>query len=95
MSKYILPDFKKLNPYKINIVNNKIKSSKLYNPEVEIKPGRDIYLRSLSKLVQNQDLMSRDYKILIFYLDDIEKRGMFNKLINSFLNDLFKFPSHR
>lgn len=95
MSKYILPDFKKLNPYKINRVNNKIKSSKLYNPEVEIKPGRDIYLRSLSKLVQNQDLMSRDYKILIFYLDDIEKRGMFNKLINSFFNDLFKFPSHR
>ena len=54
MSKYILPDFKKLSPQKINRVNNKIKLSKLYNPEIEIKPGKDIYLRSLSKLVQNQ-----------------------------------------
>ncbi|WP_455539700.1 EH signature domain-containing protein [Terrisporobacter sp.] len=95
MSKYILPDFKRLNPYKINKVNEKIKLSKTYNPEVEVKPTKDIYQRSLSKLVQNQDLMSKDYKILIFYLDDIERRGMFNKLINSFFNDLLKFPSHR
>ena len=52
MSKYILPDFNRLKPKRIEKLDNKLKTSKLYNPEIELKPHKSIYLTSLNKLLK-------------------------------------------
>lgn len=95
MSKYILPDFNRLKPKRIEKLDNKLKTSKLYNPEIELKPHKSIYLTSLNKLLKNEPLLSKDYKTLLFYLDDIERRGYFQIFHNIFLKEINNFRTHR
>lgn len=95
MSQYILPDFNKLKPKRIENLNKRIKSSRLYNPEIEFKPPRNVYLNSLNKLVTNQILLSKDYKTLLFYLNDLEIKGYFSKFYNKFSQYIKSDKNHR
>ena len=93
--KYIKPDFNRLKPSRINIANDKLKRSKYYNPDIELKPDKNRFKESLSKLRANTPLVTKDYKVLFYYLDDVEKIGLFKNLCDKFYDNIDNFRSHR
>jgi len=93
--KYILPDFTYLTPKKIDDSIRIIKRSKLYNPDIEMKPHKDKFEAALKKLINNEELYKKDYKILIYYIDSLENRGYFNKFYTRFNKDLSTLNSLR
>lgn len=92
---YILPDFKNLNTYWIDNSIQKIKKSRLYRPDFEAKPSIEKYIKAVQLLKNNQKLYKRDYKVLIFYLDRVEKENLFHKFLQSFVNNINSFSGVR
>ena len=71
MIDYSLIDFKNFKSYNIDLALKKVKKMKHYNELFELKPDVSKYKESYKKLCSNQILLKRDYKILLYYIDDI------------------------
>lgn len=95
VEKYTIPNFKNLLPKSIQISTLNVEKSKYYNPEIEVKPSEDRFKNSFNKLLKGEYLVSRDYKILLFYLDEVERMYNFNRLYDSFYNRIDTFQSYR
>lgn len=95
INKYITPNFNNLKPIKIIRANENIKKSKHYDPEVELKPTKDRFNTAFNMFIKGEYLFSKHYKILLFYLSDIEKQNYFDKLYNSFILRINSFRAYR
>lgn len=95
IDKYITPNFNNLKPMKIIRANENIKKSKYYNPEVELKPTKDRFNVAFNIFIKGEYLYSKHYKILLFYLNEIEEKNYFNKLYDSFMSRINGFKAYR
>lgn len=92
---FILPIYKSLKPKDIGKAVEVVKRSRFYNPDLEVKPSEDKYRNAISKFIKGEQLFSKDYKILMYYLDSVEKRGYFNDFYKSFSEELGNIKSPR
>lgn len=90
-----MPDFKNIKPNKIVRCGNEVKRSKYYDPSIELKPSIDRFRTAFNKLLKNEYLLSKDYKILFFYLKEVEDKYNFDKLYNLFSNRIHEFRAYR
>ena len=95
IDKYITPNFNNLKPVKIIRANENIKKSKHYDPAVELKPTKDRFRHAFNLFINGEYLYSKHYKVLLFYLNDIEKQNYFDKLYDSFILRINSFRAYR
>lgn len=95
INKYITPNFNNLKPVKIIRANENIKKSKHYDPAVELKPTKDRFRYAFNLFIKGEYLYSKHYKVLLFYLNDIEKQNYFDKLYDSFILRINNFRAYR
>ena len=95
IDKYITPNFDNLKPVKIIRANENIKKSKYYDPAVELKPTKDRFRHAFNLFINGECLYSKHYKVLLFYLNDIEKQNYFDKLYDSFILRINSFRAYR
>lgn len=96
MIEYSMIKFERFKPYNMEKSISKIKKMKYYNEDIEIKPDVSRYKNSYKKLYLNQPLLKRDYKILLYYLDDIIEYSYdreYKILYQKFDNDIDKFTN--
>ena len=95
IDKYITPNFNNLKPVKIIRANENIKKSKHYDPAVELKPTKDRFRYAFNLFIKGEYLYSKHYKVLLFYLNDIEQQNYFDKLYDSFILRINSFRAYR
>ena len=95
INKYITPNFNNLKPLKIIRANENIKKSKHYDPAVELKPTKDRFRYAFNLFIKGEYLYSKHYKVLLFYLNDIEQQNYFDKLYDSFILRINSFRAYR
>ena len=95
IDKYITPNFNNLKPVKIIRANENIKKSKHYDPAVELKPTNDRFRYAFNLFIKGEYLYSKHYKVLLFYLNDIEQQNYFDKLYDSFILRINSFRAYR
>lgn len=95
IDKYIAPNFDNLKPVKIIRANENIKKSKHYDPAVELKPTKDRFRYAFNLFIKGEYLYSKHYKVLLFYLNDIEQQNYFDKLYDSFILRINSFRAYR
>lgn len=95
IDKYITPNFDNLKPVKIIRANENIKKSKHYDPAVELKPTKDRFRYAFNLFIKGEYLYSKHYKVLLFYLNDIEQQNYFDKLYDSFILRINSFRAYR
>lgn len=95
IDKYITPNFNNLKPVKIIKANENIKKSKHYDPAVELKPTKDRFRYAFNLFIKGEYLYSKHYKVLLFYLNDIEQQNYFDKLYDSFILRINSFRAYR
>ena len=95
IDKYITPNFNNLKPVKIIRANENIKKSKHYDPDVELKPTKDRFRYAFNLFIKGEYLYSKHYKVLLFYLNDIEQQNYFDKLYDSFILRINSFRAYR
>lgn len=95
IDKYIIPNFKNLKPNRITKSGDEVKNSKYYNPDIDLKPTKDRFRVAFNKLLRNEYLLSKDFKILLFYLQEVEQNYNFDKLHNLFLERINRFRAYR
>lgn len=95
INKYNIPNFNDLKPKEIIMVNKKIQQSKYYNPDIESKPTEERFDKAFNMFKADEYLYSKHYKVLLFYLNEIEKQNYFDKLYNSFKSRINSFKSYK
>ena len=95
INKYNIPNFNDLKPKEIIMVNKKIQQSKYYNPDIESKPTEERFDKAFNMFKADEYLNSKHYKVLLFYLNEIEKQNYFDKLYNSFKSRINSFKSYK
>lgn len=97
MSKeFIVPLFKDLHPVQINEAEIKIKKSKFYNENYMPKePTDEKFQQSFIKLKNGVNLKTKDYRILAYSIDVLDKEGCFNDYVSSFKNNVNRFIGYR
>lgn len=95
IDKYITPNFNNLKPIKIIRANENIKKSKHYDPAVELKPTKDRFRYAFNLFIKGEYLYLKHYKVLLFYLNDIEQQNYFDKLYDSFILRINSFRAYR
>ena len=95
IDKYITPNFNNLKPVKIIRANENIKKSKHYDPAVELKPTKDRFRYAFNLFIKGEYLYLKHYKVLLFYLNDIEQQNYFDKLYDSFILRINSFRAYR
>lgn len=93
---FILPIFKKLSPIKINMSVRQVKQSKMYNADYSIKePSKEKFEEAFRKLKNDENLRTKDYRILSYYLNVLDKNNYLEKYIKSFIKDISRFIGYR
>ncbi|WP_286316521.1 EH signature domain-containing protein [Romboutsia ilealis] len=95
INNYITPNFNNLKPIKIIRANENIKKSKHYDPAVELKPTKDRFRYAFNLFIKGEYLYLKHYKVLLFYLNDIEQQNYFDKLYDSFILRINSFRAYR
>ena len=95
IEKHMIPNFKNIRPTLIQISSERVKKSRYYAPDIESKPPKDRFKIAFDKLRRGDQLFSRDYKILLFYLNEVEQQYSFKKLYDSFNMKIDTFKSYR
>ena len=95
INKYNIPNFNDLKPKEIIMVNKKIQQSKYYNPDIESKTTEERFDKAFNMFKADEYLYSKHYKVLLFYLNEIEKQNYFDKLYNSFKSRINSFKSYK
>ncbi len=95
INNYITPNFNNLKPIKIIRANENIKKSKHYDPAVELKPTKDRFRYAFNLFIKGEYLYLKHYKVLLFYLNDIEQQNYFDKLYDPFILRINSFRAYR
>ena len=94
---YIKPRFKSIKPYSILKSISEIEKSKYYNPDfvLDKEPSEDKFKVAYRKFENNEELTTKEYKILAYYLEVINKHGNLNIYFNSFNINFNRFVGYR
>ena len=94
---YIKPRFKSIKPYSILKSISEIEKSKYYNPHfiLDNEPSEDKFKITYRKFENNEELTTKEYKILAYYLHVINKHGNLNIYFNSFNSNFNRFVGYR
>ena len=93
---YFKPNFKSIAPKLIIDSITTVKKSKYYsNLTIDEKPKRDKFYLAYDKFVNNEELTTREYKVLAYYLDILENNNYFDKYIERFNKSFHEFVGYR
>ena len=94
---YIKPRFKNIKPYSILKSISEIEKSKYYNLDfiLDKEPSEDKFKIAYRKFENNKELTTKEYKILAYYLEVINKHGNLNIYFNSFNINFNRFVGYR
>lgn len=94
---YIKPRFKNIKPDSILKSIKEVEKSRYYNENLVLdkQPPRDKFNIAYKKFENNEELTTKEYKILAYYLDVINKYGNLNIYFNKFNINLNRFVGFR
>lgn len=94
---YIKPRFKSIKPDSILKSIVEVQKSKYYNPNfvLDNRPTEDKFKAVYKKFENNEELTTKEYKILAYYLEVINKHGKFNIYFKNFNVNFNRFVGYR